>query len=232
MATESAGIEQTRAAILHRVEAGIAEGPFSADWDSLTTRYRVPDWYVDGKFGIFIHWGAYSVPGYSNEWYPREMYRPGTAVYEHHRRTYGPQREFGYKDFIPQLTGVGVRPGRVGQPLPPGRCSVRRAGGGAPRRISHVRNGSSRWNAARMGPERDVVKELSDAVRAQSMIPGASSHRAEHWWFFNGGMKFDSDVRDPDFADFYGPAQREEIRPSEAFLEDWLARTVELVEHI
>jgi alpha-L-fucosidase len=89
----------------------------------------------------------------------------------------------------------------------------------------------SRWNAVRMGPKRDVIKELSDAVRAQSMIPGASSHRAEHWWFFNGGMKFDSDVRDPEFADFYGPAQREEIRPSEAFLEDWLARTVELVEH-
>jgi alpha-L-fucosidase len=89
----------------------------------------------------------------------------------------------------------------------------------------------SRWNAAQMGPGRDVVKELSDAVRAQAMIPGASSHRAEHWWFFNGGMRFDSDVRDPEFADLYGPAQREEIRPSEAFLEDWLARTVELVEH-
>ena len=89
----------------------------------------------------------------------------------------------------------------------------------------------SRWNAAQMGPGRDVVKELSDAVRVQAMVPGASSHRAEHWWFFNGGMRFDSDVRDPEFADLYGPAQREEIRPSEAFLEDWLARTVELVEH-
>ena len=63
------------------------------------------------------------------------------------------------------------------------------------------------------------------------MVAGASSHRAEHWWFFNGGMKFDSDVRDPQFAEFYGPAQREEIRPTEAFLEDWLARTVDLVEH-
>ena len=40
-----------------------------------------------------------------------------------------------------------------------------------------------------------------------------------------------TDVRDPEFADLYGPAQRQEIRPSEAFLEDWLARTVELVEH-
>ena len=89
MATESSAVEQTRAAILRRVDAGIAEGPFSADWDSLTSGYQVPDWYVDGKFGIFIHWGPYSVPAYSSEWYPREMYRPGTAVYEHHRHAYG-----------------------------------------------------------------------------------------------------------------------------------------------
>ena len=44
-------------------------------------------------------------------------------------------------------------------------------------------------------------------------------------------MKFDSDVRTRSSPRFYGPAQREEIRPTEAFLEDWLARTVELVEH-
>ena len=231
MAIESSAVELSRAAILRQVEAGIAEGPFKADWDSLTSGYRVPDWYVDGKFGIFIHWGPYSVPAYSNEWYPRQMYRPGTSVYDHHRRTYGPQREFGYKDFISQFTGSAFDPAEWAG-------LFRRAGAQFVVPVAEHHDGFamyatdlSRWNAARMGPGRDVVKELSDAVRAQSMIPGASSHRAEHWWFFNGGMKFDSDVRDPEFADFYGPAQREEIRPSEAFLEDWLARTVELVEH-
>jgi len=80
MTTESSTLGQTRAAILRRVDAGIAEGPFSADWDSLTSGYQVPDWYVDGKFGIFVHWGPYSVPAYSSEWYPREMYRPGITA--------------------------------------------------------------------------------------------------------------------------------------------------------
>ena len=42
---------------------------FEATWDSLKT-YTVPNWYIDGKFGIFIHWGVYSVPAFSNEWYP------------------------------------------------------------------------------------------------------------------------------------------------------------------
>jgi alpha-L-fucosidase len=63
------------------------------------------------------------------------------------------------------------------------------------------------------------------------MVPGASSHRAEHWFFMNGGSRFDSDVRDPAYGDFYGPAQREELAPNERFLEDWLLRTVEIIDN-
>jgi len=88
----------------------------------------------------------------------------------------------------------------------------------------------TRWKATEMGPRRDVIGELADAVRRQSMTFGVSSHRAEHWFFFNGGTKFDSDVLDSEFADFYGPAQREEIQPNKPFLEDWLARTSEIVD--
>jgi alpha-L-fucosidase len=222
---------KARAEILRRVEEGIQAGPFRADWDSIVAGYSVPTWYSDAKFGIFIHWGPYCVPGFSSEWYPREMYRAGRPEFEHHRSTYGRHDQFGYKDFIPSLTGSGFDPADWAS-------LFRRAGAqfvvpvgehhdGFPMYASEL----TRWNAAAMGPGRDVVKELSDAVRAQSMIPGASSHRAEHWWFFNGGMRFDSDVRDPEYADLYGPAQREEITPTEAFLEDWLARTVEMVEH-
>ena len=57
-----------------------------------------------------------------------------------------------------------------------------------------------------MGPRRDVVGELSVAVRKQGLVFGLSSHRIEHWWFMNGGRKFDSDVNDSAYADFYGPA--------------------------
>ena len=216
---------------LRRVEEGIAAGPFSADWESLRSGYRVPTWYADAKFGIFIHWGPYCVPGFSSEWYPREMYRQGTAVYDHHREVHGPQETFGYKDFIPDLTGSQFDPDDWAS-------LFRRAGAQFVVPVAEHHDGFpmyatdlTRWNAARLGPGRDVVRELSDSVRAQSMIAGASSHRAEHWWFFNGGMRFDSDVRDPEYADLYGPAQREEITPTEQYLEDWLARTVDLVEH-
>jgi len=65
-------------------------GPYSASWEGLSS-YRVPQWYEDGKFGIFIHWGVYAVPAFGNEWYPRNMYVQGSTEFEHHRATYGDQ---------------------------------------------------------------------------------------------------------------------------------------------
>src|SRR5690606_1464778 len=71
---------------------------------------------------------------------------------------------------------------------------------------------------------------------------GLSSHRAEHWWFMNGGRDFDSDVNDPAYEDFYGPAVKMEGEyrdagkldakpfPDAAYLDDWLARCCELVD--
>jgi alpha-L-fucosidase len=88
------------------------------------------------------------------------------------------------------------------------------------------------------------VGELAAAVRNEGMVFGVSSHRAEHWWFMNGGMTFDSDVQDPQYQDLYGLAkpgplhhEREawkskdwQPRPDGKYLEDWLARTCELVD--
>src|SRR5690606_14549484 len=84
------------------IDEVIASGPFKDTWESLS-QFQVPDWYRNAKFGIFIHWGVYSVPAFSNEWYPRNMYIQGSKEYEHHLATYGPHREFGYKDFIPMF---------------------------------------------------------------------------------------------------------------------------------
>ena len=85
-----------------KIEGVIAKGPYSASWDSLE-KFKVPKWYEDAKFGIFIHWGVYSVPAFGNEWYPRNMYLKDNPVFKHHLETYGPQSRFGYKDFIPMF---------------------------------------------------------------------------------------------------------------------------------
>ena len=87
---------------LAEIAAVIDGGPFSDSWDSLE-QVGIPAWYQDAKFGIFIHWGVYSVPAFGNEWYPRNMYREGTPEFKHHVETFGPHNRFGYKDFIPQF---------------------------------------------------------------------------------------------------------------------------------
>jgi len=215
-------------------------GRFEPNWDSLRG-YRIPAWYEDGKFGIFIHWGVYAVPAFDNEWYPRNMYRQGEKAYEHHLATYGPHTEFGYKDFIPLFKAEKYDPEAWA-------ALFAEAGAQFVVPVAEHHDGFamydsalSQWTAAKMGPKRDVVGDLAQAVRARGMVFGVSSHRVEHWWFMNGGRTFPSDVQDPAYADFYGPAMLHDEGqddhaldntpwPSAEYLEDWLARTCELVD--
>ena len=69
-----------RGTLLKEVDAVDHQGPFRPDWESLQ-KYEIPEWYQDAKFGIFIHWGAYSVPAFGSEWYPRMMYVEGSPEY-------------------------------------------------------------------------------------------------------------------------------------------------------
>jgi alpha-L-fucosidase len=216
---------------------------YEPTWESLV-RYEVPDWYLDAKFGIFIHWGAYAVPAFGNEWYPRNMYLESTPEFEHHIKTYGPHSQFGYKDFIPMFKAENYDPEAWAE-------LFKKAGAKYVVPVAEHHDGFamydcslSEWCAAKMGPQRDVTGELADAVRKQGLVFGLSSHRAEHWWFLDGGTKFDSDVNDPRYAGLYGPAvpnspekgstdwqSRDwQPRPNAKFLDDWLARCYELVD--
>ncbi len=178
----------------------------------------------------FIHWGVYSVPAFGNEWYPRNMYLQGSPEFAHHLKTYGPQSQFGYKDFIPQFTAERFDPDHWAG-------LFRQAGAQFVVPVAEHHDGFamydsalSDWTAAKMGPKRDLIGELAAAVRKQWLVFGLSSHRAEHWWFFNGGMAFASDVQDPRYAGLYGPAQPKTLQPNEEHLDDWLARTCEVVD--
>jgi len=238
----NAKYDSARAGILKQVDRQANDGPFRPDWESLQN-YPVPEWYEDAKFGIFIHWGLYSVPAFANEWYSRNMYQPGSREFQHHIATYGPQSRFGYKDFIPMFKAERFDPQKWARLFRDAGAKyvvpVAEHHDGFPMYDS----GLTDWCAGKMGPKRDIVGELAQAIRAEGLHFGASSHRAEHDWFFDGGRQFDSDVNDPRFAAFYGPAHPRLLRPgydddlredwtyvSSEFLDDWLARTAEIVE--
>ena len=226
---------KTRRQLLEEADRVAGLGPYKAEWDSLKA-VPIPEWYLDGKFGIFIHWGLYSVPAFGNEWYPRNMYKADTPEFRHHAETYGPQAKFGYKDFVPQFTADKYDPAAWAE-------LFRRAGARFVVPVAEHHDGFAmydtalgNWSAAKMGPKRDLVGDLARAVRAKGLVFALSTHRAEHWWFFDQGMTFDSDVRTKKWHDFYGPAQPEKgpddktNPPDRSHLDDWMARTVELVE--
>ena len=225
-----------------RIEEVIAKGPYQDNWASLM-RHETPKWFRDAKFGIFIHWGLFTVPEYDNEWYPRNMYIRGSRANLHQEETYGPLNRFGYKDFIPMFRAEKFDPKEWAE-------LFRKAGAKYVVPVAEHHDGFqmykselSHWNAAEMGPCRDVTGELADAVRGEGMTVGVSSHRIEHWFFLSHGREFDTDVaREADDRNsMYWPAKpvaddrtgwdnQAEPAPSAEFLEDWMFRTVELID--
>ena len=210
---------------------------FQATWQSLDN-YQIPEWFRDVKFGIFLHWGVYSVPAFESEWYPRNMYLKDSKEYKHHIEKYGPHNKFGYKDFIPLFKAekfdaekwVDLFKKSGAKYIVP--VAEHHDG------FAMYNSALNKWNSVEMGPKRDVVGELAAASRKAGLKFGVSSHRIEHWWFFGGGRSFDSDVNDSAYADFYGPAvvhnpfDKKTVASvmSPEFMNDWLLRTTELVD--
>jgi len=234
----SSKYDSERSKILGEVRRVAKDGPYRADWQSLQ-KYEVPDWYKDAKFGIFIHWGVYSVPAFGSEWYPRNMYRQGSDEYNHHLSTYGPLAKFGYKDFIPMFRAEHFDPAAWARLFKEAGAKYVVPVFEHHDGFAMYDSGLSDWTAAKMGPRRDVHGELAGANRAEGLHLGASSHRVEHNFFLDGGRQIESDVNDPQFAAFYGPAHTwmeskqtlltDWTYVSNAYLDDWLARDAEIV---
>jgi alpha-L-fucosidase len=221
---------------LAAIDAVAKCGPFQPTWESITSKFQTPKWYQDAKFGLFIHWGAYAVPAFGSEWYPRNMYVTNSPEFTHHVSTYGPQSQFGYKEFFQSFKAEKFdatawatlfKEAGVKYVVP-----VAEHHDGFPMYDSDLTD----WTAKKLGPQRDVIAEQAKAFRKAGIVFGASSHRAEHWFFFDNGMYFDSDVRNPRFADLYGPAVNKRTSeaqaepPNKEFLDDWLLRSCEIVD--
>jgi alpha-L-fucosidase len=226
--------------------ADFPAGPFTNSWESVRDNYKTPQWFIDGKFGIFIHWGVYSVPAAGSEWYPRHMYG---GLLEYHTEKWGNPKVFGYKDFIPLFTAEKFEPD-VWAKL------FKEAGATYVIPTAEHHDGFAlydskltRWDAKDMGPKRDLIGALAKSIRAQGMKFGVSNHRMEHWDFMYPTATEEHDLYDPAYADFYGPPQKpdknkasamgpteeevmedKEAPQNQGFLEEWLARCQEIID--
>ncbi len=212
--------------------------PFEPTWESLQT-YQVPEWFKDVKFGIYAHWGPYSVPSWENEWYPRLMYsqndpRRGIKFYDYHKEIWGDVSKFGYKDFIPLFTAEKFDADEWAD-------LFKKAGAQFAGPVGQHHDGFAMWNsdltewdAMDMGPKRDIMGELAKAVRARDMRFVTSFHHAYHWKYYEPSYEIEnSDTRDPAYAGInkiYPPVHEPGAPESKEFLENWLARIKEVID--
>ena len=205
-------------------EEAFLKGKFEPNFESLK-QYQCPEWFRDAKFGIFLHWGVNSVPGFNGH-YGRYMYwqgKPeniegtgwnegGADVYPHHVKTYGHPSTFGYKDFIPMWKAEKFDAGELARFFK----SI-----GAKYVVSmavHHDNFDNwdskyhRWNSVKMGPQKDIIGEWEKACRKNRLKFGVSSHfnGGHENVFFQGAADFTGplagvpyDTCDPKYADFY-----------------------------
>ena len=227
-----------RTAYLERINKTIANGRFRDNWESLS-QYQEPEWSKNAKFGIFIHWGVYSVPAYGSEWYSRNMYIQGSHEFEHHVKTYGPHKDFGYKDFIPMFRAEKFNAHEWAKLFSDAGARYVVPVAEHHDGFQMYKSELSQWNAYDMGPRRDVLGELKDACESEGLNICASSHRVEHWFFMGHGKEFDSDIKEPlQLGDLYWPSMPEPHHhdlfstptPSDEYLTDWLLRCCEIVD--
>ena len=177
-------------------------GKYEEKWESIS-QHPDPRWFVNAKFGIYWHWGPYSVPAFGNEWYPRNMYLKGNKANKHHTETYGDPSKFGYKDFIPRFKAEKFDAEEWAELFL--KAGAQFAGPVAMHHDGFALWDSeiTAWNAADMGPRRDLTGELERAIRKRGMRFVTTFHHAHTWNYFPRDPAYDT--TDPNYQDLYGP---------------------------
>ena len=212
-----------------------AEKTYKPTWDSLQKHNEAPEWFRDAKFGIYFHWGVYSVPAFGSEWYPRNMHRKNRPEYTHHLETYGEPTEFGYHEFVPGFKAQKFDAERWATLFE--KAGARFAGPVAEHHDGFAMWDSevTPWNAADKGPKKDLTGLLEEAIRERGMKFFASFHHARNnlWQKPNGDWTghyefvkkdFPALLEDPENAILYGYMPRDE------FLDFWLAKLQEVID--
>jgi len=156
--------------------AVLAEGArYEANWASLDKR-PVPKWFEQARYGIFVVWGPYCVPGWAPkgqyaEWYGHRMRRKGSPTWKYHAKTYG--EDFKYKQFGEKLTAARWDPDAWADLFV-------RAGAKYVVFTANYHDGyclwpspySKGWNSRDVGPKRDVLGEMFAAGRKRGLKMG------------------------------------------------------------
>jgi len=207
-------------------------------------RYQCPEWFRDAKFGIYLHWGVYSVAE-RGEWYARQLYLEGTSEYKHHLETYGHPSEFGYKDFIPMWKAEKFDPNALVR-------LFKKAGAKyfTPCAVHHDNfdlwdSKHNNWNSVNMGPKKDIIGMWRCAAIKHGLRFGCTTHLARSYSWFQVNKLADKtgpyagvpyDGADPRFWDFYHTPSDDTNRkhpkdPPQKWRKHWAERIKDLIDN-
>ncbi|MEU9919005.1 alpha-L-fucosidase [Streptomyces sp. NPDC051001] len=225
--------------VLGAGRAQAVSGAYPPDWNSLGQHPAAPEWFQDAKFGIYFHWGVFSVPAYGSEWYPRAMYKVGNPVNTHHVATYGPETEWPYHNFI---DGAKDRAGNHVQFAPKLRSAGGKfdpdewaqlfvdAGARFAGPVAEHHDGYSmwnsqvnEWNSVAKGPKLDLLDLFATAIRAKGLKLLVAMH---HAYNFRGFYEFAPAQTDAGLQKLYGqlsPAEENQL---------WYDKLKEVVDHV
>lgn len=203
--------------------------------ESLSKVNPAPEWFRDAKVGIYFHWGVYSVPAFGTEWYPRFMHQPGKKFNKHHKATWGDPLEFTYADFVPMFKAEKFDADEWAELFV--KAGARFAGPVVEHHDGFAMWDSdlTPWNAADMGPKRDITGELEKAIRQRDMKFVATFHHARNllWQMEDGKWTghyewvkehYPTLLEDPQLAILYGY-----MEPAE-FYKMWKDKLVEVID--
>lgn len=215
--------------------------PYDGSWETLQ-KMPVPAWFDDGKIGIFIHWGPYSVIGHRkggrgySEHVPKMFYADPKYYYPYMKKRWGATPpEFGYKDIIPEFKAENWDPDAWAS-------LFKEVGAHYVVMTAEHHDGWANWdsdltpwNAADKGPKRDLVGDLGKSLKKQGLKYAPSYHRERHQSFFAKKLYVVNAVpqdaiaeeikRVPEAASLYGP-----FGTTKEFVDDYVARWQEIQE--
>src|SRR5580658_237760 len=159
-----------------------AATPFEATRESLR-QYQVPEWFRDAKFGIWAHWGPQSAAE-AGDWYARNIYIQDSRQYKYHLEHYGHPSKVGFKDVVPTWKADKFDPAALMQLYKKAGAKYFVSMGVHHDNFDLWDSKHTRWNAANMGPKRDVVGTWQKAAQQQGLRFGVSEHLwiSYKWW--------------------------------------------------
>jgi len=201
-------------------------------WESLK-KHETPQWLRDAKFGIYTHWGiyCYSATRGNATWNSHEAYMdPESEEAQDFYEKYGQvTTEFGYKDLIPKFTAEKFNAEEWADLF--AKSGAKFAGPVAEHHDGFAMWDTkwSEWNAANMGPKRDIVGELEKAIKNKGMKYVTAFHHAANWFFFPTWDET-KDCSNPEYSGLYGPIHKDGEIPSEEFLKEWHGKLIEVID--